>query len=86
MRRNYIERCETKSTMVMQEKAWMTGRLFSIWISHFVKQQTNFTRDHANIILKVLRVFCGPVLPWRFSDVLEAYLKEASIHQIDEPN
>jgi hypothetical protein len=37
MRRNYIERCETNSTMAMQEKAWMTGRLFSSWISHFVK-------------------------------------------------
>ena len=33
----YIERCETNSTIAMQEKTWMTGRLFSSWISHFVK-------------------------------------------------
>jgi hypothetical protein len=37
MRRNYIQRCESNSTMAMPEKAWMTGRLFSSWISHFVK-------------------------------------------------
>jgi hypothetical protein len=37
MRRNYIERCESNATMAMQENAWMTGHLFSSWISHFVR-------------------------------------------------
>jgi hypothetical protein len=35
--RNYIERCESGSTMAMQSKAWMTGILFCKWISHFIK-------------------------------------------------
>ena len=37
MRRNYIQRCETNSTMAMQEKTWMAGHLFSSWILYFVK-------------------------------------------------
>jgi hypothetical protein len=36
-RRNYIEKCETGSTMAMQVKAWMTKFLFSTWISHFLE-------------------------------------------------
>jgi hypothetical protein len=37
MRRNYISRCEAGATMAMQNKAWMTGFLFSVWIAHLVK-------------------------------------------------
>jgi hypothetical protein len=35
MKKNYIERCEDGTSMAMQAKAWMTGFLFSSWISHF---------------------------------------------------
>jgi hypothetical protein len=37
MRRNYVSRCEAGATMAMQNKAWMTGFLFSVWIAHLVK-------------------------------------------------
>ena len=35
-RQNYIEKCEPGATMAMQQKAWMTGFLFSTWMSHFI--------------------------------------------------
>jgi hypothetical protein len=37
LRQNYIERCEPGTTMAMQPRAWMTGYLFSAWISHFIE-------------------------------------------------
>ena len=36
-RKNYIQKCEPRATMAMQQKAWMTSYLFSKWISHFIK-------------------------------------------------
>jgi hypothetical protein len=36
-RRNFIEKCEVGATMAMQPRAWMTGILFSKWLSHFIE-------------------------------------------------
>lgn len=35
--RNFIEKCEVGATMAMQPRAWMTGILFSKWLSHFIE-------------------------------------------------
>jgi hypothetical protein len=52
---NYIVRCASGSTMVMQLKAWMTTCLFSNWISHFIAkmeaQGGNMSIDNKHFLI-----------------------------------
>jgi hypothetical protein len=36
MRQNFIELANSRNTMAMQPKIWMTSYLFDAWISHFI--------------------------------------------------
>ncbi len=42
---NFITKCESSVTMVMQFKTWIITILFDKWISHFIAFVQNFESD-----------------------------------------